>query len=533
MQQYSTISKAGLIILLGLLAGCNSVSKQTITPSFTVPSNTITSTSTRTLKPTGTKIPTLTPRPTDTPTRTLAPTQTLAPALTTQFLSLDLPHKGPLLAYMQGSTLMLVDVESHQRTAFTFEDDASFAPSPLDGLSPHASYFAYFRGGTVDPESNYLSAVDKDFSLVILDLNNRQSIHSENLINKDYPANLEPMASKISENSMVPKEEASWGIQDALIYGIQTLAWTSNSGLLAFASQSRSPSSDLFFYSPILNDSWQVSSEPWNVLSATWAPNSNQIAVSTMEYSRHGAPTITYVFSRDGKLILTNRLGWFAGWANSQQILKTQGTDYGDGSYDLEAINVSNGSSVMLWPYSYADLAMSPDLKDMVITSNEDVLGQENALEGLIGEIPRSSDPRLLSGAENWITEYWGSDQFEFAASAPKEGTMGIKHDGSLVQIDSLPWEMASAPDSTLLALYGAGYISFAEAPNSKGLRVVDYAGNLIQILSHSPVHCVEWRPDSSGLAFGTKDGFYYWDSISKSVLLIDNSQSCGKWVNN
>jgi hypothetical protein len=335
------------------------------------------------------------------------------------------------------------------------------------------------------------------------------------------------------ENDLSYKDEAISDIQSAIVYGIQTLAWTTDGGLLAFASQNRSPSSDLFFYSPVLNDSWRVSSEPWNILSATWAPDSNQIAVSTMEYSRHGAPTITYVFSHDGKLILTNRSGWFAGWANSQEILKTMGTDYGDGSYDLEAINVSNGSSEMLWPYSYADLSMSPDLKDMVITSNEDVLGLENPLEGLIGEIPRSSDPLLLSGAKNWITEYWGSDQFEFAASSPKEGTVGIKHAGSFIQIDSLPWEMASAPDSSLLALYGDGYISFAEAPGSKGLRVVDYAGNFIQILSHSPVHCVEWKPDSSGLAFGSKDGLYYWNAASNSVLLIDEDPSCDiKWIN-
>jgi len=496
---------------------------QTTTPTLSIPTYTIISTLTNILTPTRTLRPTLTPRSTSTPT------QTLEPAINAQFQHLDLPHTGPLLAYMVNNTLTLVDVDNLKNKVFTFENDASFS---LDGLSPHARYFAFFRGGTLEPNSNYLTAVDNDFSLVILDLINGEPIYSERLINKDYPANLEPMALEIAENDLSYKDEAISDIQMALIDGIRTLAWTSDGDLLAFSSQSRSPSSDLFFYSPILNDSWRVSSEPWNVQSATWAPDSNQIAVSTMEYSRHGAPTITFVFSRDGKLILTNKLGWFAGWANSQQILKTQGTDYGDGSYDLEAINVSNGSSVMLWPYSYADLAMSPDLKDMVITSNEDVLGQENALEGLIGEIPRSSNPLLLSDARNWITEYWGSDQFEFAAAAPKEGTVGIQKDGTLVKIDNTPWNLTPSPDSKILALYGAGTISFTEAPSSKGLRVVDHTGYLVQILSHSPVYCVEWRPDSSGLAFGSADGLYYWDSFTKSVQLIDKSQSCGKWLN-
>ena len=214
-----------------------------------------------------------------------------------------------------------------------------------------------------------------------------------------------------------------------------------------------------------------------------------------MDYTSHGAPTISYIFSHDGTLILTNNSGWFKGWANSQQILKTEMVDIGDGTYELKAINVTNGSSVMLWPYSYADIAMSPDLNEIVVArSGWPDFGE--APLGLVAQIPISSDPQLLSSTEDWITEYWGSDRFEFAASSFGEGTFGIQKDRTLVQIDTLPGNISVAPGSSFLALYGPGGGTFDEIASPDGLRIFDSTGGRVATLSHSPVYCVSWKPD-------------------------------------
>ena len=151
MHKSSIAPKLLLIILLSYLAACNSMPNKTISP--TIPSNIIISTFTKTLKPTKTHKPTstkimhLTSRPTNTPTQTFTPTRTLAPILNVQFSNLELSNTGPYLSYFIGSKLILVDLDNRQKTEILFENDASFSQSPLDGLSPHARYFAYFRGG--------------------------------------------------------------------------------------------------------------------------------------------------------------------------------------------------------------------------------------------------------------------------------------------------------------------------------------------------------------------------------------------------
>jgi len=455
----------------------------------------------------------------------------VVPVTKADFAPMDLPQQGPLLAYFEGprssTGLFLVHPETYGRFEFQLEPDAILSSSPMSGLSPRGRYLAFFRGGHLDPKYNLLDSISDAFSLDVIDLHTGEPTYSAELLGDDYMSDLEALAARLStdpyfQDADSPLAEARSASESTLLYGIRSLAWSQDGGVLAFASQEHGPSSDLYFFAPTLRDSWRVSSELGHIEELSWAPGSSSIVAITADYDTHGGLAHqAAVFSREGKRVLSVS-PYLLGWANPQWLLYSNGRDYGDGFFDLRAVPISGEPSLSLWAETFGAFALAPDLSEILI-SRTDTPPDEVVPRGLLRTVPGSSTPNLLSDGLYWAVSYWGSDQFEFAAASPDKGTVGVGPTGALTQLDSLPWKVEASPDGSLAALYASGQAGpHNEYPGPTGLRIIDDDGNLIAVLATTPVYCPAWRPDSRGLAFQSYDGLYYWELGSSTTTQID-----------
>ena len=485
--------------------------------------------------------PTLTiPASTPTPTRqppTLTRTSPPATATFTPVPTQSIPRDRPMIAFerdsSQGKRLVLVDPNGEAAFEFNFPAGALFATPFLSGLSPDARYFVYYEGGTLDPYGQ-LQAMPPDFELHILDLQSRTILHSERLLSPDFPKDLKRVAALTLDEFWfadtvklgMDKLNYMWGItQQTMLNHLRTAAWSPDGSLLAFASQIPGPTSEMKFYDPVRGEAWNVNSELGHVLKLIWAPDSSAIALIKTLYDRHMRQETTHLLSRAGIETASISASYFFGWLGPHIGLIRSEIDFGDPFFRLKAVSVYDGNRTSLWEGSYADVALTPDLSSILVSSN-DPGGPENP-PGLFLKNRDNPTPLALSKSIYWKVAYWGSERFAFAASSPG-GAFGVSKTGEPDLIDSGDWDLLASSNGKYLAGYG-------KYTQRTGLRVFDENGKLLATLTDSKITCLRWNAASTMLAYQVDDRLYVWEQAvgSPRLIAVPLSQECSiAWVN-
>ncbi len=487
--------------------------------------------------------------PIPTPTRSTSTSQPVTAAKSptpTYFL----PHNRPLIAYESSGAsnkqLNLVDPSEGRSLEYAFPAGALFATPFLAGLSPDARYFVYYQGGKEDVYGN-LQAEPPDFVMHVLDLNSRQVIFSAPLLSPEFPADLKPMVESTEdefwrvETDRQTKLQAMLDTMQATVLNyLRTVAWSPDASRLAFASQNPGPSSDMYFFDPASLAAWGVSSEPGHVLRLTWAPDSSAIALETTLYDRHMRRVTTEVLARTGAALGSVEYTYFHGWLNPTTILLRREIDFGDPFFSLEGMSIAQPDRLPLWEASFDDFAVPPDLSSVLISSSQP--NNPGETPGLFLKDIVAGTSLTLSASQFWKVAYWGSEHYEYAASAPDEGifdapqtggTYGISKTGELFLIDEGNWNLLPSPDGRFLAAYGP----YDTGP---GLRVFGEDGGLLGKLSDSKITCLQWEATADSLAYQVGDRLYLWETGDETARQIAGGiedelryGACGfSWVN-
>jgi hypothetical protein len=517
------------LLLFVFLAALVLTACSTTSPS-TAPTTQLAATTSASLSST----PTTTPSPIPTYTRQPA-TATITPSPT-----VPIPRDRPMIAYQSSSTgtpLILLDPADGASYTFEFPADTIFATPFLDGLSPDARYFVYFQGGTIN-EYDFLDASPPDFGMRVLDLDSREVIFSMPLLNLDFPRDLEPIVAMTEDQYWMVQSDheakladMNYTMQRTVLDHLRTAAWAPDGSLLAFASQDPGPYSDMYFFEPSERKAWKVTDEMAHVYDLTWAPDSATIALETTLYERHMHPVTTDLLTREGSLLASVEEPYFYGWLDPATILLLRESDYSDPGFNLEALSIMDGTRTPVWEGSFDYFAVAPDLSSVLVGSTQPTVPGQSP--GLYLQMLDAETSHQLSESCCWKTAYWGSPRFTYAASAPDTGifdvpqtggTYGVSQSGELNLIDEGNWYLLPSPHGELLAAYGP-YDSI------KGLRIFDGEGALLAALSDERVTCLQWKADSSRLAYQIEDRLYLWEVGDESARQVaDHLQTELDW---
>lgn len=484
-----------------------------------------------------------------TPLLTLSPPTptivTVVPSTFTFKRGSHYPLDRPLIAYNAGSTqnkfLHLADPAEGAIYEFSLPNASSFATPFLAGLSPDALYFVYFEGGWLEIlyDVEHLRASTPELVLHVLALPSGKVIFSIPLLSSSYPHDLIPVAETIKDEwhftfQNAPFEEVVAATQEMMLDYIRRVTWSPDGSLLAFASQNPGPTSDLYLFSPKLETALRVNQEPGHVLKTIWTPDSSALVTVSSLYERHAREDTTYLLSREGSLLASfkSQRMFFNNWHDSNYGLLYEGTDSGD-FYDLKTLSAADGTITMRFEGTYADIAYSPDLSTFLLSSNMPTAPIPAHVGLYLGKRGDSS-LRTLSEILGWEVEYWGSENFAFAASSFDEGTIGVTQNGEVKTIDDGYWKLVASPSGRYLAGFFKHHPSYRQGI-VPGLRIFDGDGQLLEFIDDTDITCVSWNAASTALAYQAESRLYLWDAATGSTLLISdqlNEADCAfKWV--
>ena len=480
-------------------------------------------------------LPTITvvpPLPSPTATR-LLPTATDSPTPIPGFSIrpwADLPADLPLLVYTSGSlddqTLYAADPLEGIAYEYRFPATTRFATPPLAGLSPDARYFVYFEGGQIEDfyGETRLRTSKPDLVLHVLELARGEVIFSTPLLSPTYPNDLAQIAERIKDEwtftySNATFEDVIAGTQDLMLGRIRNVAWSPDGSLLAYPSQTPGPSTDLYFFSPVSGDTWQVMNEPDHVLSAVWSPDSSAIVMYTSAFDRMAREDTTYLLDRDGAILtqFTSQIKYFHHWHDAGRAILYQSTDAGD-AFEPQVMSTADGSINLLWDGSFGTIAFTPDLSTYIIGSNIPNAPQPPGSGLYLGQAGGSL--MTLSKEMGWSVAYWGTEKFTFAASITGAGTAGVTAEGEMVTLDPGYFRLKASPNGSYLAGYNKVYPS-SQPGTVAGLRIFNADGQLLDAVDGLDINCVAWNTASSALAYQAADGLYVWNAPDGSTRLV------------
>lgn len=488
---------------------------------------------------------------TPTPSRPTAiphPTETPEPPRASDAIPLELPTGAPLLAYIRftrtGNLLALLDPAEERVFTHLFPHDEILPWPPIRGLSPDGHYFARYHGALIDyPDFGCvaracalaLASVFHAFEIDVLDLHTGQSAFIQRLVSPAYPSDLDDLATQYVDmyDHLEPTQamrSAVYDSDDALLHGFLTAEWSPDSTVLAYASQQPGPSSDLYFFSPRTGQARRVTYDPEHLQEVSWAPDSSAVVALSTDFRYHGTLETSRIFSRDGVPQLTTSAGYFTGWANPAWILITYAVDFDDEYSGLRGVRVSDGYTIDLWHESYMSYAVKPDLSSTIV-GREVPRSDESLAPGLFRAVRKTRSVTQLAEEPAWDVAYWGSEEFDFAATNRDEGTIAVRPDGSWIRLDPLPRKLEASPSGRYLALYGYGESGKYDQillPASAGLQILDDQGHVIATPYEGSVDCMMWSPDSTALAFQANDRLYYWHEGEDAAKPID--RGLGYW---
>jgi len=296
--------------------------------------------------PTATVTQTVTPSEAPSPTQTAIPTATPYPPLQTE---------GPYLLFQRDEqTLVMMDADGMGRKYIEIPQNAYISRFE-NAFSPNGEWLIYFTGSTEEPY---------DLALNLFNLKNKSSIRIANLIASGYPENLEPLTELISfseydtdcANSLECKLRV---IESGFRTGIYQFDWSPGSQEIAFAAQIDGPSSDLYIYNNVEENSIRrLTNEPENIgLMIDWAPNGEKILYSSTEsnmnysfYPLHIADT-NLKSPQNPKIIDRGGLFWFGeGWIDENSYLLWDGGE-GAPPHNFRYIDTDSQQINQVWRF--------------------------------------------------------------------------------------------------------------------------------------------------------------------------------------
>jgi WD40 repeat protein len=382
----------------------------------------------------------------------------------------------------------------------------------------------------------------------VFDLDRQEVIFSTPLLSPDFPQNLKPIVEMTTDeywmhetDRQVMLDSMYSTMQNTMLSTIRDVAWSPDGSLLAYASQDPGPTSDMYFFDPVIGEAWRASSEPRHVFGLTWAPDASAIVLETTLYQTQGTRITTDILDlRSMGMHTVENIGTFREWFDADRLLFHRFVDFSDPYIDLILLSASTGEQTKLWDGSYYNLAIAPDISSYMLTSSQP--NEPGQSPGLYLVLPGTQSTLHLSESVGWSVAYMGNETFSYVASAPKVGiydepqvggTYGVSQIGELTLFDEGKYYLLPSPDGSLLAAYGP-YESIA------GLRVFTGDGKPLASLSESVIKCLAWDPASNILAYQDGASLYLWqegDAAARQVVAqledeLDYWDCAFTWVN-
>jgi len=469
---------------------------------------------------------------TDTPGSPIIPSGS-APTITA------IPHSalatsGPYLAYLhsQGNQyeIALLDADGKGQELIPFPADANVQtglPSLSDTLSPDGKWLAYYTGSAGQCFGNG-RADTADLALNLLDLTDGKSRLVTNLLSHDYPANFARAAGQL--NSGITADL----LQNAFVCGItQSISWSPDGRILAFAGQMDGVSSDLYLYNMASQAIKRLSSGPQELQGLAWSPDGRWILSWSSYSSGEGTVYDLYATSLDGSIIHKLPLSRCdtSMWLDDQTCFSFE-DENGVGTFNLSLLNIETGAVIPVWSGEFSSQAVSADHQWLAYFSHYSYRSlfkgsDPNFVPGLylvnLGTL-KSSRVVLPVFDDSQTLQALGSGDRTFMLLDTKWQTLDfLSPDGELSSTGINADSISLSPDRQTLVAFGQK-IHFLKADGTP-LRDVDLPAGLVS----RNIVAILWRPDSSGLFFtylAPLQQLYALDLSAGSPRLVDNADT-------
>ena len=448
----------------------------------------------------------------------------LAPAKVPTRLDTD----GPYLAYLRdgvnGPEIVLMDADGGGELSAPFPMDVNTILPPLlsDLLSRDGAWLAFYTG-SAGPAFGQPGPTTADLTLKLMSLFNFKMLTGDSqlvtrLLSADYPANFDTAASQLGITDLTPQ-----ALRDSFVAGItQSIDWSPDGTLLAFAGQMDGLSSDLYLYDANRGAIQRLSSGPQEVEWIDWSPDGKWVLDGSTYFVGEGMSYDVYATSPDGKVsrkLLTDyRMLGDVTWINGSEFLTYQGEN-GPGDYGLERVNVVTGKIDMIWSDSFGSFLLDPQGSWLAVFSPSgdlalvDLATLKQTAVSLPGPAHAFGSGSYMAaldpGADrHFIFREDDASDWYYLSTGGVSTPATITADLVSVAPDQQHW--VTLKDALQLYTNGSGKVSlFALPPGMNG-------GDFQRII---------WRPDSSGIFLvSTSSQLYALDFSSGEYALVEQN---------
>jgi WD40 repeat protein len=461
---------------------------------------------------------------------TLVPVNTAVPALTlppsvTPFPSLV--GEGPYLILRQNydsDTLVIYAKDGSGRKMLQLPPGGHTKYSLKNVISPDGKWLA-FHTGTVNIGG------EEDDLPVVLNLLNMEDGSIKPIAEvavEGYYTKLADVAMElklIDPDFYAPIDGNDWVLRSTISdfqRGIYSVAWSPDSGRVAFAAQIDGISSDVYVYDMNSGAIQRLNDDVKNVGSILWSADGRYIVLNNSAsgaiYGGHSLHVVTVdaQTTRNPKELWSGTFGGIVGWLSDELILVTGGTDTA-GSGTLETINVKTGQSNTVWLGLYGEVAVDNENQVIALTTSNNTYVEKPAIYFFDFE---GDQKKYLEGHFFNLLSRRGEGSYSFLAMhVPEHGQaeyVGIASDGTLTPLRYIrEYEVSISPDNSWLLFY-----------NKSEMDLYDAQDHLVETFQIPGLSDVFWKPDSKGLYYSTYvDGpeLYYMSIPDGKTLFVDS----------
>jgi dipeptidyl aminopeptidase/acylaminoacyl peptidase len=417
-----------------------------------------------------------------------------------------------------------MDADGGGELSAPFPMDVNTILPPLlsDLLSPDGAWLAFYTG-SAGPAFDQPGPTTADLTLKLMSLFNSKLLTGDSqlvtrLLSADYPANFDTAASQLGITDLTPQ-----ALRDSFVAGItQSIAWSPDGTLLAFAGQMDGLSSDLYLYDANSGAIQRLSSGPQEVEWIDWSPDGKWVLDGSTYFVGEGMSYDVYATSTDGKVtrkLLTDyHLVGDVTWIDGNDFLTYQ-SENGPGNYGLERVNVGTGKIDMIRPDSFGSFLLDPQGSWLAVFSPSGDLALVDlaTLKQTAVSLP---GPAHAFGSGSYMASLNpGADRhFIFREDDASDwyylSTGGVSTpatiDADLVSVAPDQQHWVALKDALQLYTSGSGKVSLFALP--PGMQAGDFQS-------------IIWRPDSSGIFLvSTSSQLYALDFSSGEYSLVEQN---------
>jgi hypothetical protein len=351
-----------------------------------------------------------------------------------------------------------------------------------------------------------------------------------NLVPSDFREKQEQMTQRfIAEEDPSGEYVDVWSTLQNCIFDIYRLiAWSPNSRYLAFPAMIDGISSDVYLYNLDTGIIQRKENEFLDVEYITWSPDSQWILFQNMQpYSSAPISTTSFwaigVESSNQRTILSDKCGAFDWISDTEYIGRT--CNYGCGGdppsgTDLFLVNVETGAHRGIWKGDWYGYAFDPDNETVILNAVDPCGGGDcnsNPTNGIYFG-PEFGEKKRIADAPTIFYQFIfrNGTAHRFLGLSPNYGAPfskieGITSSGKFDLLKQGPSEYISlSPDYRWLVLYGEA-----------GITLLDESDRVVFDWTNQSVISVEWKTNSQGLFFMTRNDIYYIQADTPKAQVI------------